>query len=90
MRTPERAVKDEVRKVLVDLGAYWFLPVQSGYGAATLDFLVCLKGRFIGIETKAPGKVASKRQELVMQQIRQAGGIAFVATSGDAVRRMLK
>lgn len=90
MKTPERRVKDEVRQVLTDLGAYFFMPVQTGYGASTLDFLCCVNGRFIGIETKAGKAQASRRQELVIEQINKAGGLAFVAWSGDDVRRMLK
>ena len=49
--TPERRVKTQVRKVLDKLGAYYVMPVTGGYGnSGAPDFLVCLQGRFIGIE----------------------------------------
>lgn len=72
--TPEGKVKADVKKYLKEHGAYFFMPVQSGYGAATLDFLVCLNGRFVAIETKAPGKKLTARQEAVAREIVIAGG----------------
>lgn len=78
--TPEGRVKKAVKEYLTARGAYFFMPVQMGYGAATLDFLVCLDGRFIGIETKAPGKRKdlTPRQRMTMAEIVAAGGEAFV------------
>ncbi len=83
--TPEGKVKAAVKKWLKSRGAYFFMPVQGGYGAATLDFLVCLDGKFIGIETKAPGKKATPRQEIVMEEIRAAGGRAFLISSAEVL-----
>ena len=37
----ERHVKEALKKYLKEIGAYYFMPVQTGYGAATVDFLVC-------------------------------------------------
>lgn len=83
--TPEGKVKDEVKKYLTERGAYFFMPVQSGYGAATLDFLVCLNGKFIALETKAPGKKLTARQKIIAEQIADAGGyvIRVDGTSDD-------
>lgn len=74
----EKLVKDHVKRMLKSYGAYWFMPVQSGYGAAALDFYGVHKSRFFSIETKAPGKKLSPRQELVMDVINDAGGVVFV------------
>jgi hypothetical protein len=82
--TPEGKVKDEIKKWLRQHDAYFFMPIQTGYGAATLDFLICHRGRFIGLETKAPGKKASPRQLLVMNAIIEAGGEAYCADSLDS------
>ena len=79
--TPEGKVKKEIKAWLKGQGAYFFMPVQTGYGAATVDFLVCLHGVFVGIETKAPGKKPTPRQELVMHAITAAGGNAYCVTS---------
>lgn len=88
--TPEGKVKADIKKWLKDRGAYFFMPVQTGYGATTLDFLVCLNGRFIGIEAKAPGKQASARQRLVMDAIREANGDSCCVDSVEALEEYLK
>ncbi|MFA5897732.1 MAG: hypothetical protein WC829_01335 [Hyphomicrobium sp.] len=77
MKTPEGFVKDKVRKYLKSIGAYRFSPVQVGLGAATLDDLCCIGGRFVGIEYKREGKLPTPRQRLTMTEMRRAGGIAI-------------
>jgi hypothetical protein len=74
----EKTVKERVKKLLREHGCYWFMPVQSGYGSATLDFLGSHRGRFFAVETKAPGKRLSPRQELVKEEIEKAAGKVFV------------
>lgn len=76
--TPEGKVKDKVKKLLQEFGAYYFMPVQTGFGAPTIDFLACHNGRFLGIETKAPGKKPTPRQEVTMGRINAAGGKTLV------------
>ena len=76
--TPEGAVKREVKKVLKEYKAYYHMPVQNGMGAPTLDFVGCYNGRFFAIETKAPGKKPTPRQEVTVALIKAAGGEAFV------------
>ncbi len=83
--TPEGRVKAEIKKWLTAKGAYFFMPVQGGYGAAALDFYVCLHGRFIGIEAKRPGGKATPRQEIIMETLRAAGGMAVCIDSVDAL-----
>jgi len=71
----ESNVKAAVKRYLKEIGAYYFMPVQSGFGAATLDFLVCHKGKFYGIETKREGvRKVTPRQECIMRDIAEAGG----------------
>src|SRR5690606_41709217 len=67
--TPEGRVKEKVKALLRRYGAYYFMPVQYGYGAPSVDFLVCHQGFFAAIETKAEGKKPTKRQALVLQEI---------------------
>lgn len=77
--TPEAKVKAAVRKVLTELGAYYVMPVTGGYGnSGAPDFLVCLRGRFIGIECKAGANKPTPLQEKNLHLIREAGGIALV------------
>ena len=77
--TPERRVKTQVRKVLDKLGAYYVMPVTGGYGTSGApDFLVCLQGRFIGIECKAGKNTTTPLQEKNLRQVERSGGIALV------------
>lgn len=77
--TPERRVKTKVRKVLDTLGAYYVMPVTGGYGnSGAPDFLVCLHGRFIGIECKAGKNTTTPLQEKNLRQIEKSGGVALV------------
>jgi len=79
MATPESKVKKKVKEVLKNLGAYYVMPVTSGYGNSGVpDFLVCYQGKFIGLECKAgKGKVTALQQRN-LDQIDLAGGWSFV------------
>jgi len=79
--TPEARVKKAVRKVLEEVGAYSFWPVQMGLGARTVDVLVCHKSKFFGFEIKAPGEKPTALQSLCMRKIREAGGETLVIDS---------
>jgi hypothetical protein len=86
MKTPEGKVKDEIKTYLNSIGAYHFWPVQTGYGAATVDCLGCFEGCFFAIEAKRPGGKPTARQLLTLQQVRSAGGLGIVADSVAVVR----
>lgn len=91
-RTPEAIVKDEVKKIIREfteqvpitspiftpdaIKAFW--PVQNGMGSPSLDCLICYRGLFIAIETKAPGKKPTPRQETTIAEYRAAGAIVLV------------
>lgn len=82
--TPEGKIKKRLREKLKELKhRYIFMPVQSGLGASTLDYLCCINGCFVGIETKKPGGKMAPRQEIVAAEIEAAGGIVFLV-DGDA------
>jgi protein involved in polysaccharide export with SLBB domain len=90
MTTPEGKVKEEIKRELTKLGAYFFMPVQMGYGARTVDILACVSGRFVAIEVKKPGAFKlTDNQRGVLAAIRRAGGDAFVAQSWADVKCML-
>ena len=80
MHGPEYKVKEKLKDHLRKQGAYWFMPVQTGYGATSLDFLCCSLGEFVAYECKARGGKLTPRQELVARQINAAGGNVFVVT----------
>lgn len=82
--TPEGKVKDRVKKLLKEAGAYYHLPVLNGMGAPTLDIIGCHRGAFFAIETKAPGKKPTERQLQTMEAMSAAGGTVFVVDGSDA------
>lgn len=84
--TPEGKIKRKLREKLNALPKrYIFMPVQTGLGATTLDYLICVNGHFVAIETKALGKTMTQRQELIAYQIMLSGGTVFVVDSEDAI-----
>jgi hypothetical protein len=90
MLTPEGRVKKKVRAYLKSMGCYYFSPVQMGLGAATLDELCCIGGKFVGIEYKAEGKIPTPRQQVTMHEIRRAGGVAIWGDSAEKIIEALK
>jgi len=74
-------VKDEVKRVLKLFGEriWWYMPVPTGFGVQGVpDFLCCVGGRFVGIETKFGGNGLSKWQIKQMQDITNAAGAHMV------------
>lgn len=83
--TPEGKIKAVVKEILRNHGAYWHMPVQNGMGAPSLDFICCFEGRYFAVETKAPGKKPTPRQEITISEIEKAGGKVFVI-DGDCAK----
>lgn len=82
--TEEGVLKKKIKADLDRLGAYWYMPVPGGYGKQSIDFLCCLKGLFIGIETKKEGGKPTPRQWKCISEIIAAGGIAFYCDSFES------
>jgi Holliday junction resolvase len=85
----EKEIHNAIKKWLQGQGAYVVKtapPMDNG----TPDLLVCFNGLFVGIEVKKPGKTPTKIQEHRLQKIRDAGGLALVATSVDNLREQLE
>ena len=76
--TPENKVKKQVKSLLDLHNAYHHWPVQAGYGMACLDCHGCHQSEYFAVETKAPGKHPTPRQEIVMRDIQRTGGVVFV------------
>lgn len=92
MTTPEGAVKQAIRKILDITKAYYAMPMGSGYGNSGVpDFLVCHRGRFIGIEAKAGKGKTTALQDRNLAEIVMAGGVALVVNESnlDELREML-
>ncbi len=77
--TAEAKVKKRIRKILEESKTYFAMPIGTGYGNSGVpDFLVCHKGKFIGIEAKANGGVTTALQDMNLQKIRDAGGATLI------------
>ena len=91
--TPEAKVKAKVKKTLLEIGAYYAMPIGSGYGNAGVpDFLVCYKGIFVGIECKANGGKPTALQLKNLADIESAGGTALIIneTNVAELRKLLE
>jgi hypothetical protein len=89
--TPEGKVKNKINRALAPFGPdiYKFMPVQTGYGKKTLDYLLCINGKFVAIEAKAPGKTMTALQNETACQIIEAGGTVFVVDGPDGIDRVI-
>lgn len=82
--TPEAKVKTKVVKILREYGAYYIMPVTGGYGnSGAPDFLVCYRGRFIGIECKAGKGRLTALQERNLAEINRSGGYALLVNEDN-------
>lgn len=91
MSTPEGRIKRKVNTRLAKYPGLWkFMPVQRGMGMPALDYLLCVGGEFIAIETKAPGCAPTDRQRTTIRSIEQAGGRVFIVDSDDSLDRAMR
>jgi hypothetical protein len=82
----EKTIKKAVKKRLEELGAYQYWPVPTGLSKATLDILVCYKGKFYAIETKAPGASLTMRQKFTSEEMQLAGAKVLVIDNLEVAR----
>lgn len=82
--TPEGRVKSRVKALLKKYNVYYFMPVQTGMGSRTLDFLCCVGGNFFAIETKKEGADLTPVQKVIKREIEDTGGDVFVIAGVDS------
>lgn len=80
--TPEGKVKDGVKAILNEIPHCWYyMPVSNGMGRAGIpDFIACVNGYFVAIETKSikSSHGVTKLQEIELRNIKRANGQALV------------
>lgn len=86
-KTPEGKVKDALKAVIRKHSGYQFWPVQTGFGAATLDCFTCIVGHWFVIETKAKGGKLTPRQQMTRQAIIDAYGVVLVISTLEMVQK---
>lgn len=74
MSTPEGKVKSALKKMLKHYGAYFTMPVMTGYATnGTPDFSVGHAGRYLAIEAKAGDGVPTELQWVRLREVERAG-----------------
>ena len=82
--TPEAKVKAVVTNTLKQMKAYIVKPMGVGYGNSGVpELIVCVRGRFIGIECKAKGGKTTALQLHNLNSIDMAGGVALVINENN-------
>lgn len=72
---------------------WYYMPVQNGMGVVGIpDFICCWEGRFLAIETKAPGKRGgtSPNQKLRLAEIQASQGIAVVIDDVEQLKEIFR
>lgn len=90
--TPEAKVKAKVKKILDEMGAYYFMPATGGFGRSGVpDIVGCIGGKFFGIECKAGNNKPTALQEKELRRITDAGGVSLLINEGnvDALKTAL-
>ena len=88
--TAEALVKKEIKRGLAARGIWFFMPVQTGYGRRSVDFICCWQGLFLAIEAKAGDNKLGRQQQATLEEIKEAGGRAVVAYSWADVEEALE
>ena len=89
--TPEKLVKDKIRKILKAHGAWYAMPMGTGYGNSGVpDFLCCAGGYFLAIEAKAGKGIPTALQEKNLRDIKAAGGWTLVINEDALEQKILE
>jgi hypothetical protein len=84
--TPEGKVKARVKKTIQSFGGaiYCCMPVTGGYGNSGYpDFVLCVGGIFVGIETKTGQNKPTALQSAHHATIADAGGFWMVVNEDN-------
>ena len=86
----EKNIENKIKTYLKGKGAYYVKYFGNSFSQVGVpDILACYKGRFIGIEVKNEKGKTSPLQDINIQQIKDAGGISFVARSVEDVKKVI-
>jgi hypothetical protein len=82
--TPEKKVKDQIKKLLDANQIYHFSPYMAGMGRSGVpDIIACFKGHFLAIEAKAGNNKPTALQEREISKIQACGGHAMVINENN-------
>lgn len=86
VKAPESKLQEKIRKALKEeFPTSFFYKTHGGpmQKRGIPDIMGCIDGKFVAIEVKVPGKenTLSELQKEALEQISNAGGLAFMSTS---------
>ncbi len=88
----EQAIQTSIIRYIKSIGGLPIKQNQIGiYAQAGVpDIIACIKGKFVAIEVKRPGKKPEPIQEAFLESITKKGGLAFWADNLDKVKNIIK
>ena len=89
--TPEGKIKAKINKALKTIDPIFkYMPVPTGFGRATLDYLICTGGTFVAIEAKKDASAElTPRQMMTINELLTAGAVVCVVYDDESLRSML-
>jgi hypothetical protein len=85
----ERDIKHKVSALLMlamEHGPlYVWMPVTTAYGKRGLDYICCIGGQFVAIETKRPGEWLRPKQREIARDMCLSGGKVFVISGPEGL-----
>lgn len=84
--TPERLIKQQIRRYLLSLPNSWWEFSTPGSVSGKPDIVGCYHGRFVAFEVKTKVGVVTKLQSYTLEKMREAGGVVSVVRSVEAVQ----
>ena len=88
--TKESAIKKEMKDWLDSEGIFWSMVTGGAYSKkGDPDLIICVDGRFVGIEGKTEDGCQSKIQKIRMRQIRESGGEYAVARNLEELKQVV-
>ena len=88
----EKTITNQILKYLKNLPECFAFKEHGGlYNTSGIpDIIVCYSGKFVAFEVKTEKGKLSKLQEITIEKIRNAKGMAFKVTSLEEVKEILK
>jgi hypothetical protein len=88
----EQALIDQIKAYLNHYPQLFYWKEHGGiYGTAGIpDIIICYKGRFIALECTSKNKKPTVLQQVIINKINKAGGVAVVVYSLDEVKELIK
>lgn len=84
MSQREKVFENKVKAYLKSIGAYFIKTHGDRFSkVGTPDILACVNGRFVAVEVKAENGKPSELQLHHIEQIKKAGGVAYILYPKD-------